>query len=400
MKKVVVTLSAALFVLLFSCEQTGVGAGLDAPGGGTGIRDVLRAGDFSYESVVSVALSIGVDFEELAIVTLLNQEGEILLRGSATQNRPLEGEILVANNESGATLLLDAPGDLKQEIGIENIASYETVGRDVVLKPGDPGTAPADRDSDGVPDVYDSAPDDPAVAFEDNFPELGDGDYNDFVARYTMEEYRDGKNRLRTVNGTVEAIARAAGYDHEFGIILEHPRQQGQVTVTHYDPGGQVVETYSETTDDLSRLVIFRSTKNAFTRPGGVTMDNAFDGECDSIGHTAEFLIDFDGTGTAHPEAVSTWNANDPYLLVHDTGYDVHLIGREPLPGSNNPATPEGFRDENGYTRVLLVPEMWSYPEDRVLIETAYPEFTFWRETLGTEATDWYLFPDTSVVVN
>lgn len=68
--------------------------------------------------------------------------------------------------------------------------------------------------------------------------------------------------------------------------------------------------------------------------------------------------------------------------------YDVFCGFPGAHAGSNNPSTPEGFRDENGFPRGLLVPESRRYPEGRVLIETAYPEFTFWRESLCAERTD------------
>ena len=430
MKQVAIILSAALVLFLSSCAQTGIGGSSTDSLSGSAVNDVLRDGDFAYETVVSVGLSVGVDLEaatvgsvsvassgteeQLVIVTLLDEEGDVLLRGTASEGSTFETEVLVPNVDFDATLQLEASGYEIQEIGIQNLAQYQSVNRRIGMKPGKGDSDTNDADGDGVPDIYDVAPTDPyiafyrripsekslTVAFEDNFPELGDGDYNDFIARYTMEEYRDSKNRLVTVNGTVEAIARAAGYDHEFGIVLEHPSQQGDVTVTHYDAHGQIVDGYSETNSDVSRLVIFRNTKNAFTRSGGVTMDNPRNGDLDSIGHTAEFLIDFAQAGQADPNAVCTWNANDPYLLVHDTGFDIHLIGQDPLPGSSNPDSSSSFRDENGYPRALLVPENWPYPEDQVFIETAYPEFVNWRESSGSDSTDWYLYPDLSVVVN
>ncbi len=432
MKQVAIGITAALILLLASCAQSGLGGTAGEEVTAETLRDVLRDGEFSFETIVPVALSIGVDLEdpdvggmsistttapdeELVVATLLDQDGNVLLRGSVRESTLLEAEVLVPYVDADATLLLDAPGYEEESVTIQDIARYSEVNRSVDLKRKDKtGGDPDDADGDGVPDIYDVAPNDPnvafyrripadkslTVAFEDNFPELGDGDYNDFVAGYTMEEYRDAKNRLVTVNGTVEAIARAAGYDHEFGIVVTHLRQTGETTVTHYDAAGGVVDSYVDSNLDYTRLVLFGNTKQAFTRPGGVTSDNPRTGECTSVGHTAEFFIDFSGNGQPNPGAETTWNANDPYLLVHDSGYDVHLVGKPALEGSSNPAGTEGFRDDAGYPRALLVPENWHYPEEGVGIETAYPEFVSWRESLGEDRTDWYLYPDMSQVVD
>jgi len=44
------------------------------------------------------------------------------------------------------------------------------------------------------------------------------------------------------------------------------------------------------------------------------------------------------GDGIPDAAGVKTqWNIYDPYLYIHNTSCDVHLIGKEPLPYSQNP---------------------------------------------------------------
>jgi hypothetical protein len=94
------------------------------------------------------------------------------------------------------------------------------------------------------------------------------------------------------------------------------------------------------------------------------------------------------------------WKIHDPYLYVHDTGCDVHLIGMPPLPNSQNPNDPDGFRDANGFPRALLVPSNWGYPIELTHIETAYDDFDDWRTIEGADFSDWYLRPNDEHVIH
>jgi Domain of unknown function (DUF4842) len=78
----------------------------------------------------------------------------------------------------------------------------------------------------------------------------------------------------------------------------------------------------------------------------------------------------------------------------------VHLIGKPPLPYSQNPNAPDGFRDANGFPRALLVPSDWGYPIELTHIETAYDDFDDWRATEGTDFTGWYLNPNEEHVIH
>ena len=100
------------------------------------------------------------------------------------------------------------------------------------------------------------------------------------------------------------------------------------------------------------------------------------------------------------PEVISRPPYN-PYLYVHNTGHDVHLIDEEPLADSINKedefGNPETFRDADGFPWGLLVPpgpseeDGWVPPLETQRIEVPYPRFTRWRESGGELSPDWYL---------
>ncbi|MBX3720200.1 MAG: LruC domain-containing protein [Turneriella sp.] len=280
-----------------------------------------------------------------------------------------------------------------------------------------------DSDGDGIADVYDAFPNDAqrafqvdvpvvrflTVAFEDNFPGVGDADFNDFVARYYVSRTTNADGKIVELTGIAEAVARAAGYDHRFGILINFAGAGAQVSIRYNDYNGNQTSNSTYHTTDSANLILFNSTKQAFTRlNGGSGVDNGYNScqppvvttNCQprSNGHSTNFTVTFD----APIDATAVDDAPfDPYIYVHNTGYDVHLLGKPPLVGTNNPAVtwPQGFRDATGWPRGLLVPMDWANPIEGTFIETAYPRFNAWRTSFGTTDTDWYLTRLNSLVV-
>ncbi len=131
---------------------------------------------------------------------------------------------------------------------------------------------------------------------------------------------------------------------------------------------GQLVATRKQAVKGQADIILFINTSTA-------------------VGKRVTFSLEFE-----EPQAASQIDQPpyNPYLFVYNTGYDIHMIGEEPLPGSRDPAGTT-FRDAEGFPWALLVPVDWKHPTERQRIEIPYPRFTLWRQSLGAEFTDWYL---------
>lgn len=420
------------------------------------IDDELRSSDapFEYDTLLPVVVSIQVYLTDdggallpteaaPVFVSLRDSENNELLSGAADQTGHFLATMPLPGAYEDIYVSLRAPGFMEREFVVEDMVRYAVVSRTIVLQAeGGPLGASdisslADTDGDGVPDIYDDYPTKkevafkkkPAgggwltIAFEDNFPEVGDGDFNDFIARYyAVEALSKTKARVK-VSGEVEAIARVAGYDHRFGILFGHPGYSSKFSVTHYDSEGNPVSQRSGTGSGYSNLVMFESTKGAFDRPGGVTVDNGYPDRLDSRGHSATFSILLFRKIQKPPKEVKETEPvkqkideekkkveqkylaieppYDPYLYIHDTTFDVHRPGMSSLPDglSNNPSGSDGFLDDEGYPRGLLVPTNWGYPIEMRHIELAYPGFALWRSSGGETNSDWYLYPEEQHVI-
>jgi len=406
------------------------------PDGGEGltsqtINDVLRDAEFDYSTMVPVGVTLSVNLSDgtatrsitggtLATVRVENASGELLFAAGAESGETVAGEILVPVDSDPLTIEIAASGHATFSVAVDDPQRYLMLDRTVSLAESSATGDYTDTDGDGIIDSYDAEPLNPevafvrsipvggalTVAFEDNYPELGDGDYNDFVTTYSLTEYRSSRNKLVKVRGQAQALARGAGFEHEFGLALRFDGLDAAGTVIYDARSG--LSDLQVSGSDLVVLPLFPATREAFERTGaGDTMDNVKLAGETSIGHVTNFTVTY--TASSRKPSADIWKPYDPYLRVfHPDGpdVDVHLIGQPPLPDSENhlldPAPASGFRDENGFPRALLVPGSWQWPlehsADSPVIEQAYPEFAAWRASLGTTHTDWYLRPNSGQV--
>ena len=372
--------------------------------------DVARsAGDFAFESYVTVTLDLRITIideqgeylpgeDRAVLITVAAPDGGELFRGMADADGRLEGFFGISAAVSSVILTVEGQDLDSRSLIIENPSTLSVIRRKIqvaapLLRTRALSSPLPDTDGDGVPDIYDAYPDDPEIAFEvsfpadgsrfftvayeDNFPALGDGDYNDFVVNYSITA-RVVLGKLFAVTGTATALAKVAGYDHEFGLMLRIPGASGTLSTTLN--GAAQIQNLPMTEE--FRIPLFTSTAEVLANGGG----------------QASFTILLNTTpGTLLTDMPPA--PFDPYLYIKNTDYDVHLIGQEPLPGSRL-TSDEDYRDGDGFPRALLVPGNFSPPGEVTSILDAYPLFQSWVDTEGTEAVDWYFYPESDYVMD
>jgi len=343
----------------------------------------------------------------IVIATIRDGDGSVVFRKKADQNGAISGKFHIPTVEGAVFLTLEGRGFEPRSVRIDDPAALTRLDREMAMAETGPDSlfrtpfSVPDSDGDGVPDDLDDLPWDDAasfavtvpaeglltVAFEDNYPGVGDGDYNDFLSTLALVEFTNADGSLAAVGGMATARAKIAGYNHEFGLVLDLVAEPEE-TLSGAPPM-LVVGTLDETAAPLDvdivdlpapssgapgsrvsfrpRIRLFESTREA-VGPGP-----AYDGT------TAFFLLILNGEDGYQPAAADPY---DPYLYIHNTGYDVHLAGKPPLEGSGNPSLPPDFPDEfvdrDGFPRALLVPTTWSPPKELRDIREAYPDFIDW----------------------
>jgi LruC domain-containing protein len=347
------------------------------------------------------------DMEDNSIFyTIYDASSSVVVAGVTDGDGKAQTTITVSALEPYIRITASGQGFTASEVTVNNPAEKQRVSAELHIAEAAGGLSARSSVSSSQVSSY-SVPSNGVytIAYEDNFPSVGDADYNDFIARFNFQLTNDARGRLTKLEGWVTAKARAAGYDHRFGFVVNMAGLKGNLTVQNYDPAAPntpIPVVTSSPVQDTVNVVVFDYTKQAFRRQtGSVTIDNGYPDRPLSEGFSAYFVIE---NISAVSFAPNPWFADaapfDPYLYIHNTEFDVHLIGKPPLEGSNNPSYTDAweFRDEAGFPRALLVPNDWAHPIELNHIENAYARFRNWRESGGIIDQDWYLYPEAGEV--
>ena len=256
------------------------------------------------------------------------------------------------------------------------------------------------------------------IAFEDNYPALGDADYNDAVVQTATETVTRADGSVKELVITDHLIARGAGLDHAFGVAIDGvpANATGTVQIERFSSDG--VPEVGPVTPLAARIVplangrstvrnsdVFPSTRGAFGANYGYT--NTENAVADTAPSSARVRIVFDVPVSATALAAAPF---DPFLLVHrgNEDWDVHLPGHagfldrpSTLPSETGASS---FLDANGNPWALLVPYDWRYPLEARRIgdpdptKAAYAQYQTWVASRGSNATTWYTTPTTGRV--
>ena len=367
------------------------------------VNDSARSasGVFTFETLFPVRVELDIDLFDVDAegrilpdplppgtadirITLTDKRGLSIFQGTASESGTLNATVFLPSAPEPVTLTLQAEGFEERTVVIGNMVEFEKIARIMPMKRGAPLPRSASRSfslSPGtgavlkVPTV--------TIAFEDLFGKAraGDADYNDFLASYDISETMDEEGRVLRIDVEARAVRKWAGYNHAFGIRIDS--FEGEATLS-----GELVGL-------TGHVVPFRS---RVSMPAEIPL---FLWSASAVGKTARFSLEFDvpqDVAQALPAdsglpvaAILSRPPYNPYLFVHNTLHDIHLIGREPLSLSRNPD--DDFVDAEGFPWALLVPTAWESPAEGQRIEEAYPRFENWRVSAGTEHTDWYNYP-------
>ncbi len=234
------------------------------------------------------------------------------------------------------------------------------------------------------------------VAYEDLYPDLGDYDFNDLSVAYNVAFGMNSQNLVTAITGEAFLITRGATYNHDWFLKINLPPSvSGHVISQNHNYAESLGDTVNQAfTGDLI-LKGFSNTLFNFTDPD-LSMVNTFVGSNYIMGPRFSFNVTFDT-----PVEITDISAPpfDPYIYVHDTAYEIHLIDKLPSPSSKNAL--EGlnsFKDENGFPFAMILPNIWLPPYAGVDIKSAYPQFSDYINSKGVASQNWYSNPSTPFV--
>ncbi len=278
-----------------------------------------------------------------------------------------------------------------------------------------------DSDGDGIPDYIDLFPNDPVraqrhyfpsaegwgrLAFEDNWPTLGDFDMNDLVVSYRTVETRDRDNRVTDISLIYRIDARGALLHNGFGVHLPGVSPNSVVTRSQDADADTSIKIGNSEALDLA------------PEPG--QSETVFIVADDTLS-----LTDTSNDGCGFFNTITTCPQREPVRIQLDIefaeplddfpsapfnpflfrtnyrGLEIHLVDHEPTdladPGLfqtyddyTEPDQGRFFRSEFNLPWAIDIPYGWQHPAESRDISESYLNFGPWVESGGTQYTDWY----------
>lgn len=232
------------------------------------------------------------------------------------------------------------------------------------------------------------------VAYEDQYPNRGDYDFNDLVIGYRVG-FGIKDSQVTSVIGVGYMIARGASANHDWYLHVPFSDYvSGNALVNLFKPGSseQAVgyPQLQEVNGNLN-LKLFENTK-ALMKVEGSDFANTLSSQSPIQGHKFSFSFNLDTPldFSAIPTA-----PYDPYLHVLTTGYEIHLSGNttQLSQSTNSGDSNTQYKDDLGYPYALVFPDQWLLPIEYTELGEAYDTFLDYTTNSNTQNETWYLYP-------
>ncbi len=278
-----------------------------------------------------------------------------------------------------------------------------------------PIDTPLDTDKDGITDVYDKFPNDPAkallqyfpseegwgtLAFEDLWPSTGDYDMNDLVVDYQYTHVANGQNKTveMLANYTIRSVG--ATMKNGFGVQLPVAPDKIKSISGQRHTGGFLSLSPNGTESGQSKAVFvpFDDPQSLINTSGGFV--NVFNGRNYVKSDTAKLKITFHTPMTKTELGSIPYN---PFLIAGQRrGYEVHLPGQKPTDKADtkllgtrmdhsSALKNKYYLTSTNWPWALSFLEPFDYPTEMSKITSAYSNFQKWSQSGGATYTDWYL---------
>ena len=215
------------------------------------------------------------------------------------------------------------------------------------------------------------------LMFEDIYPQLGDYDFNDFVARYNLRilyKYSRGKYYAHKMCISVQIRAVGGIYKYEPYIRLTKVKADNIIIETTEKnvksikgPNGEAIISYKSPTPP-SGYKYYNTEKNEMTKPD----------KFKEIWITLKNPIEY--------EDVMDKNYNiDMYIAKENHKQEIHLKGYEPVYDQH-----QDYADKNNFVWGIRTWGIFDHAIEGKNFLKAYPQFKGWVTSGGKEYKRWW----------
>ncbi len=264
---------------------------------------------------------------------------------------------------------------------------------------------------------YPSTNDFVTLAYEDNWPQLGDYDMNDVVIAYRTRRYIDDNNRIVRFDVEGRLLALGASYHNGFAVQLDGVKTENinQQLIRH-EVNGLSVNALPLEDNAANEDAVFIVSSDLWLSIQADDGCNYYRTEilCEreqdfyfSLSMPLIESIPIDGapSTTFNPFIFASPGHyhGDVFTSHPGRGLEIHLKNKKVSPAFNfayfgmsddESSEEEGltFLSANNMPWAIELPTLWSHPLERIDIINAYPGFSEFVQSDGLQQPTWYEF--------
>ncbi|BDX08246.1 LruC domain-containing protein [Planctobacterium marinum] len=274
-----------------------------------------------------------------------------------------------------------------------------------------------DSDADGVADEQDEFPNDyrkayssyypsqqdwVTLAYEDNWPKLGDYDMNDLVIRERLQTIYSAQGGISGLKISGFIDARGASNANGFALRLMDVAPDAVKSASLSIAG----ERFDKFTEDYQTDAVIQLWRNStlYTQTGESS------GQCSHFNthlHCEKFPpVPFSFEVDFHEDLSQLLHADLDFFIFRSNkrGHEIHFAGYGPTDladpylfgthaDDSDPAQQRYYKNAQNLPWGLKLNSDWQYPREYIDVLWAYPDYQDWVESSGLLKPDWYLVP-------
>ncbi len=357
-----------------------------------------------------------------------NQTTGITGTGGASCIKVSNAAIISGSNTVSGSIQMNTPSGTLAQGGSANFvngAVLKSISRATVHIPvsacnpeGIGNAVPTDTDGDGIPNLFDNYPADPARAFdsyypartvfgslvfEDLWPSRGDYDMNDLVVDYRYRIVTNAQNKITDIHPTFYVRAAGAGLKNGFGVQFDGILAGQVASVSGCSPLNTIVSAAStgvENNQERAVVVVFDNYHNVVhAATGGGEYYNTVPGKPEGYGDTLKVHIQLAAPLLMSVAGTPPFN---PFLIRNmDRSVEVHLADHMPTSladpslfgtsaDNSNPALGRYYKSAGSLPWALDIPSKFDYSVEKSPILQGYLKFADWSQSSGVHYPDWF----------
>ncbi len=236
------------------------------------------------------------------------------------------------------------------------------------------------------------------MAFEDEWPTVGDYDFNDAVFDYNIEETKvDGL--ISRIVFKVLPTARGAIYENSLRLLINTPISN--ITHATMKLKGTVNDVSPIADDNQSLFVLVDDVKEALPPPEGYKMTNTFYGSPKVNGNLYTLTVHFNSPISPLKLGAAPYNSFISRVLESGDHMEVHFPGYFPskkasrrkfgrAQDDSNKSKDRYYQTKSNLPWAMIIPSKWHHPKERIDLSNGYPDILKWASSKGKQSKGWY----------